>query len=309
MAKKLAFLLSATMFYLFQIVIFLPQIASASNSGLQLEWKFDEGTGTTAIDSSGNGNTGTIYNNASYVSGVEGTAVSLNGINQYVEVNSPFAFLGTVDQPYALSAWVNVPNAGESGNIIHISSNADGSGWCIPFLALNNGVFSATGWDNSGVVHATDSTQIQPNQWYQVITTWDPSNGLRLFVNGTLVQSTPQPDYAASGSPMYFSAGLANVGCSGNEGFLDGSVDDARLYSSVLTPTDVQNINSVGDPPSNTASNNSSSPTTTTTSKDSAPPDTGFGTPNTSNLINGLSLVALVSIAGGISLIHRRKRT
>ena len=31
-------------------------------------WHFDEGSGTTAIDSSGNGNTGTLINNPTWVS-------------------------------------------------------------------------------------------------------------------------------------------------------------------------------------------------------------------------------------------------
>ena len=38
-------------------------------------------------------------------------------------------------------------------------------------------------------------------------------------------------------------------------------------------------------------------------------PDTGYGTPNNSNLvIAGLSVVAVMAIAGGVSLLYRQKR-
>ena len=304
MTRKITISILSVIVLSFLIIIFLTK-STFADSGLILEWKFNEGSGTTALDSSGNGNVGTLYNGPTYVAGIEGSAISLNGVDQYVQVDSPFAFLGTANQPYALSAWVNVPNPGESGNIIDLSSSSDGSGWCIPFLTIDNGVFSATSWDSeTGPVYATDTTQVQPNQWYQVITTWDPSNGLRLFVNGTLVQSTPQPDYAASGVPMYFSAGLSDGGaCSGDEGFLNGAVDDARLYNSVLTTSDIQDIYSVGTP----IKDDSSAPTTSNDPAVSSSdiinaPDTGFGKPISNNLWYSLGISSL-GFAGLIVIV------
>ena len=53
--------------------------------GLVGWWSFNEGTGTIAGDSSGNGNTGTI-NGATWVDGKYGKALSFNGVNNYVEI-------------------------------------------------------------------------------------------------------------------------------------------------------------------------------------------------------------------------------
>src|SRR3989344_5236105 len=47
--------------------------------GLVGYWKFDEGTGTSAGDSSGNGNTGTLVNSPSWVTGKVGGALSFDG--------------------------------------------------------------------------------------------------------------------------------------------------------------------------------------------------------------------------------------
>jgi len=49
-------------------------------------WKFDDGTGTTAADASGDGYTATLVNGISWVTGKIGDAVSANGVNQYVSI-------------------------------------------------------------------------------------------------------------------------------------------------------------------------------------------------------------------------------
>ena len=49
-------------------------------------WTFDDGSGTKAVDSSGNGNTATLINGISWVTGEIGGAVSANGVNQYVSI-------------------------------------------------------------------------------------------------------------------------------------------------------------------------------------------------------------------------------
>ena len=55
----------------------------SGSSGLVAWWKFDEGSGTTAADSSGNGNTMNLVNGVSWVAGKIGGAISANGTNQY----------------------------------------------------------------------------------------------------------------------------------------------------------------------------------------------------------------------------------
>jgi hypothetical protein len=47
--------------------------------GLVGYWKFDEGSGTTANDSSGYGNNGTLYNSPTWTTGKVGGALSFNG--------------------------------------------------------------------------------------------------------------------------------------------------------------------------------------------------------------------------------------
>ena len=59
---------------------------TVATSNLVGWWKFDDGSGTTAVDSSGNSHTATLVNGISWVTGKIGDAVSANGVNQYVSI-------------------------------------------------------------------------------------------------------------------------------------------------------------------------------------------------------------------------------
>ena len=56
--------------------------------GLVGWWKFDEGSGTVAYDSSGNGNDGNLMGGPSWTSGKIGGALSFDGVNKYVDVGN-----------------------------------------------------------------------------------------------------------------------------------------------------------------------------------------------------------------------------
>jgi hypothetical protein len=50
-------------------------------NGLVGWWKFDEGSGTVAYDSSGNGNDGNLTNGPTWTTGKIGGALSFDGVN------------------------------------------------------------------------------------------------------------------------------------------------------------------------------------------------------------------------------------
>lgn len=65
---------------------------AALPEGLVGYWKFDEGSGTLASDSSGVGNDGTLMGGPKWVDGHLGYALELNGGSQLVEIpSSPLA--------------------------------------------------------------------------------------------------------------------------------------------------------------------------------------------------------------------------
>src|SRR5579872_1673400 len=66
--------------------------------------KIDEGSGTPAADSSGNGYNATLFNGVNWVTGEIGDAVSANGVNQYV--SAPAVNLSST-KAVTVTLWVN----------------------------------------------------------------------------------------------------------------------------------------------------------------------------------------------------------
>src|SRR5690242_16098351 len=76
--------------------------ARASTGGLVAAYSFDDGSGTTLSDSSGDGNDGTIVD-GSWVSGRFGSALSFNGTSSRVDLPA----LGTFYKSgFTLEAWI-----------------------------------------------------------------------------------------------------------------------------------------------------------------------------------------------------------
>ena len=76
----------------------------ATVPGLVGYWKFDDGSGTTAADSSGNGYTATLFNGIGWITGEIGGAISANGVNQYGSI--PAINLSST-QAVTVAFWAN----------------------------------------------------------------------------------------------------------------------------------------------------------------------------------------------------------
>lgn len=136
--------------------------------GLQAHWKFDEGSGTTVADSSGNGYTGTVVGtHLTWGPGILGSSISLPGDSQLSYVSTGFP---EIDLDYSVSAWVYLLDSrtativGEDGahggvslitllddhTVLVRDVNNTGNTYTIPTLAKNvwhHIVISQTGSD------------------------------------------------------------------------------------------------------------------------------------------------------------------
>ena len=81
------------------------QEAIAAPSGLVAAYAFDEGSGTTVTDASGNGNNGTITNATWSTAGKFGKALQFNGTSALVTI--PDAASLHLTTGMTLEAWVN----------------------------------------------------------------------------------------------------------------------------------------------------------------------------------------------------------
>lgn len=87
-------------------------------------WKFDENTGTMSADSSGNGNTGTLTAGAGWGTGQNNSAVSLDGVDDYVQVGAQSSLVMT--NTASFTAWIHPTGAGSQPEVGGIIINKEG---------------------------------------------------------------------------------------------------------------------------------------------------------------------------------------
>ncbi len=137
-----------------------------------------------------------------------------------------------------------------SGTLVHLSTSSSGTGsTCFPLLgfASNGAIIAQVLTSSATVVTATGPILPVSSSWIPIVQTWSSTNGLKLYVNNTLVSSVSASTFVGSGTtPNYLTLGNCLSGCGGCSsgsvgvaGPFTGAIDDWRIYSRELTSVDV----------------------------------------------------------------------
>jgi len=99
---------------LFLAVVGLLGLAQTANAEIVGRWQFDEGSGITAADSSGNSNDGTLNGNPQWVAGKIGGALDFNGSADFVNVpdDSSLDFLDGSTPTFTVEFWFTTTGVG-----------------------------------------------------------------------------------------------------------------------------------------------------------------------------------------------------
>jgi hypothetical protein len=211
-------------------------------------WKMDEGSNSYAYDISGNGNTGTLVNSPSWESGKYGGSLHFNGTGNYVNAGNS----QTLNPYYAetITAWVklDVPIGSQTSSYPQIIGKRDVDTQRAYFLAFEKGT-NVLYWelkDSGGTYYVLKSTKNNwnTNEWYHIAATFDgsvTSNNTKVYVNGVLENQTT---WALTYVPQ--TSATARIG--GGNYYLDGSLDDVKLYNYARTQKQVLEDMSAGRP-------------------------------------------------------------
>lgn len=236
--------------------VFLAQFLLLVSIGISLKaqspvgrWEFNEGSGTTASDSSRNGHTAFLFNGLGWSTGRVAGGVSANAASRQHVYISPVDLNGTKAVTVALWAKRTYSQAG--GHVLfEASTNYNNSTAGFVFLPddeICQGVQIAI----RGDVGYTASCYNQPSSgaWHHLAVVLDKSqtggNAITFLVDG-MVQ-TPTRSLSASTNtnnfgrePIYlFSRG-------GTADFDSGMIADFRIYDKALTSQQIQKIYRVG---------------------------------------------------------------
>ena len=160
-------------------------------TGLVAAYSFNEGTGTTLVDRSGRGHTGTISGATWSTQGKFGGALSFDGVNDWVTISDTAALDLTTGMtleawvaPSTLSGWRTALLKERPGGLAYaLYTSGDGT--------LPSGYVAAP-----GDVAVIGASSLPVNTWAHIALTYDGTT-LRLFVNGVQVRTAglTEPDH------------------------------------------------------------------------------------------------------------------
>ncbi|MFZ4540429.1 MAG: LamG-like jellyroll fold domain-containing protein [Rickettsiales bacterium] len=213
------------------VFLFAADIAS----GLVGYWNFDEGSGTVAVDSSGNGNTGTLTNGPTWSANTPfgtGTSLSFDGVNDRVDAGGSGILTGS----WSVSAWVRTPSSLPGSNRAIAGRSGPAPSYPQNYLLYFSSADSRfrIGSNADGYLTAISTTIVAPNNWYLVTGTFESTTRtFNIFVNGLNNGSATISALPTTSGPQLIQMGASDGSVPGN--FWAGLIDDVRIYNTALS--------------------------------------------------------------------------
>jgi hypothetical protein len=228
-------------------------VQNAGPEGLVAAWGFDEGSGTTAGDATGNGHSGAIFN-ATWATGKFGGALSFNGVDAWVTVADAADL--HLASGMTLEAWVRPSEVSGFETVILKERGSSGLSYALYANDSDRGNAPA-GYLRTGVGGdrgVPGDATLPVDAWSHLATTYDGS-AFRMYVNGTLVGTL-----SASGE-ILTTDDVLRIGGNGvwDGEFFTGLIDEVRVYNRALTAEEILSdsqtpVNSAAAPRTSVAS-------------------------------------------------------
>ena len=210
--------------------------AFAEAPGLTGYWPLNEGSGSSTLDASGNGNAGQI-SGATWTTGRLGKGLSFNGSSSVVNVNKGVA---VTSSSFTVAAWVQLSTL--SGFQTAVSQDGSNiSGFFLQFTSGGQFAFSLVNSDSTGgtTIRANSTFNPVASTWYHLVGVYNQSAGQsQLYVNGALQSTQTVPAAWNAGGETVI--GRAKWG--GNADFWNGLIDEVRLYNYALSAQQVSTL-------------------------------------------------------------------
>ncbi|MCP4608556.1 MAG: LamG domain-containing protein, partial [Planctomycetes bacterium] len=214
--------------------------APPSVTELVAQWTLDDGAGTVAVDSSGNGLDGVLNGEPLWVAGIMDGALELDGVDDYVDLGNPSSLdFGSGD--FTISAWVNLTAIERATVYAKGGDNSGGIRYTLAMGESNDNKMTLTTDDDSSKRQAKGETVVNDGAWHHVAGMRSGAVSL-VYVDGALDGSIELPeDYDLSGASQHNA--LIGAITSNTDGSLEklfaGTIDDVRIYNGALSETEI----------------------------------------------------------------------
>ena len=227
--------------------------------GLVSYWSM-RNSGTTVFDEKGSNN-GSASNSPTFsaANGVVGNGVGLDGATQYITMGNVLAdTFGGADKKFSIAAWVMFAATGNWYVIAaKYNANINQRGF---LLRRGNGKL-AFDFENKAISDyrtVLGSTTLSESVWYHCAVVYDgavnTNDGLdrvKLYVNGARETESLFETFGALVDIQVNTASLA-IGAVGGgpgqgfEAFINGRVDEVRIYNVLLDPDEIKQLYRMG---------------------------------------------------------------
>ena len=185
------------------------------------------GSGITANDLSGTGNTATLVNGPTYNSSNLGSIV-LDGTNDYINVNSLANILPYT--AYTKTAYFYVTSFSTANNIISGGFSGQHAFW----LQASNKLYAG---HNGAWTTVTGNTTLSLNTWYFGAVTYSNTSGWKLYLNG-------REDGTSADTTTFTGNQEIVIGAYSTGNNFTGRISYVQVYNRALTATEIlQNYN------------------------------------------------------------------
>jgi hypothetical protein len=218
---------------LMPLVVFALVMGLVNNTTAELvgHWRFDEGTGDTANDSSGNGNHGTLIDSVEWDVGQIGGAVKFDGTPGYVQIPHDENLKLINQGDYTITMWFKQYEVTGIANLLQ-QTDLNGTGRTLLLADASSGIRAYLGGTTtlSGVIQ-------EAGVWYHVamiVTEGGNADTIQFYINGE-PSGTPAQVNSEDTDGDYLIG--TNKGLDGR--WINGLVDDFRLYNHALSAAEV----------------------------------------------------------------------
>jgi hypothetical protein len=208
--------------------------AVSSVFDLRAHFKFDSSYGFTAIDNSSYENHAELINSSNWQKGKINGAISLDNLNSaYLKIPDSDSF--NYEKGVSYSTYIKLNSLPSNYSGIWSDIDVYGKNGIIVYLKSDGKVHFRIA-DSTGFTWLDSSTSLQLDKWYHIACTYDNSV-MKIYINGELnVESNCNRIISDNNYDK-----LIGKVCWGPY-YLDGMLDDMRIYSHALKSIDIQKI-------------------------------------------------------------------
>jgi len=227
-----------------KVLMFSTKLNSSLAENIVGQWDFNEGTGSSVYDSSGNGNTGTITGSTwetNQSNCISDYCLNFNGSDQYIQKASPSG-LPSGQSARTISAWIYPNNVNPGGVIVALNdSTATSQSFIFQLGFWSPNTYLFTDGKNSSNNITVSSTEIPlVGKWSNMIFIFDGDSGWKYYLNGELKK---QGTFTVQINTVVNNLSVGRRGDGGNTGsYWPGRIDQVIIFDRAASVYNIQEI-------------------------------------------------------------------